>query len=1447
MFPQSSQTGFKFPALPNSLGNNILGSNHFTTTGAFPDRQAGVFRGPNKCRVCGLQCANDEDLKAHIRKENHYESSSSSISKVSTPVEPFRLRQTMNDFNVSTQPSINLRQTFSPPPLDETAEREKKLRESLMTRLKTKVEVPITSVVVSARDSPDSILDLTTNIDDFDRGRLIDHTATCEDMCPEVERQRRSEEYGALHELEQCYPNVPEFATLKQTMIKRFQKSAADHDLNIPALVRTPRTLLRTIRYMEDNIMDAFEVDETDASESSPSMIVVYLFIWDRFRMIAKDFTLMNPSLGINIIWIECHERMARWYVYMDHRMKSDDDYMKAGHGQQNAESLNNIFKTLTVFYSIGMSCDPPLPLPNKAELIGYFILFQIGNKGEITKFLQQLGDDYFQADEVKFAIQVWRAIKSDNYCVFFKLLRQANLLQASMMHRYVSEVRVTALRKMCKSFAAPGSMTMPCYYPLTELNELLMFENMDETRDFVTHCGFDIDDDSEDGSCILLDNQNFNTMLPADKNGNPVFPVAWCMLHGIESKRYDDDHEALPIRDICRGVASFAVRFEDETCLRTTASSTATINEYAISDDDDEEVDMTSASHIAPRPAAVYNALPASAIKTISAESAAEKEKQRQQELADQQRHEQEKEQRERLVKLKQMQREKDEEDERRRQEQLRLMKIQMENEEKEALERAQERERELERERLRREQLLIEEAMRRQKEDEERREQERQRALLAQAAREEQEREAKRIQELKELEAERHQERLLSQLLTAKRSRKQLEVLGAWRQAARVGVYYDRLLEYALHWKKIWRRYNEIVTHRLDFFNDISSISFTPKTPYPRRKRMKVSRSSPVPPFSSLWTDLSLITVKKWLKEQRRIVVSDLTHRMEAIGTALYMKQQIFLRQYYNDEARSVVWNRSLYYKVAVCSMSLSGGQWDGRGDPGTNSLRAILANTPDGAVIGSYSSTVNVSSLKDRSILRDVYITVCDVSASSPTTLMNGTQMAIISVDHNDLERPSPAWINHLRGISDIKLVFMQGRDDLTRCRISRVFRDDIIDPFVAWANRTTVDSHVVSLFRFEYPKNVEAEILSGVEELLWHHLLLPAEQRPEKETGCYPLFQRINLSLWLQESFSASIWSVPSSTLSTILPRLREKISSTIEFLRTLLDDNQLDASAMIPAREFCDDQGYIQDALFEDLSLSLLPISSLHWTCFQSNCYSDRIRKFIAVVERLHDIVSCEPEYWATKWTRRDNRLDLYSLQLYKLSTPSLANKMMQGFVEALLDAIIDSGDEESNTIIWRIPPTVTEDKNPWIVTSFDQPRVDRVVDVNSLSNCEAAGDATDEEVTSGAYDYESMCDVILHRSSNSFNRSPVKFVESRENWLAHLVQKERASLDQLNKSLEYSLDEVVECEMSSIAEAEAKDYMVGLVNDPREVLDFLERARSERLASDRWLQASANI
>jgi hypothetical protein len=127
-------------------------------------------------------------------------------------------------------------------------------------------------------------------------------------MCPPEERQKRIDE-SDVHRLEYPLGWAPlthqhhlAADNTRATMVKKFQRSSADHELLIPHLIRTPAALYRTICYMEEHVMErhllalAQPVDaqalanERERDRVTP--LFVYLFVWDRYRMVAKDFIL---------------------------------------------------------------------------------------------------------------------------------------------------------------------------------------------------------------------------------------------------------------------------------------------------------------------------------------------------------------------------------------------------------------------------------------------------------------------------------------------------------------------------------------------------------------------------------------------------------------------------------------------------------------------------------------------------------------------------------------------------------------------------------------------------------------------------------------------------------------------------------------------------------------------------------------------------------------------------------------------------------------------------------------------------------------------------------------------------------------------------------------------------------------------------------------------------
>ena len=59
---------------------------------------------------------------------------------------------------------------------------------------------------------------------------------------------------------------------------------------------------------------------------------------------------------------------------------------MNAKHGQQNEEVLSKAFSAIFGHYTGPYKSI--VSMPNKDEVLGYFILFQIGNKGEVSNLL---------------------------------------------------------------------------------------------------------------------------------------------------------------------------------------------------------------------------------------------------------------------------------------------------------------------------------------------------------------------------------------------------------------------------------------------------------------------------------------------------------------------------------------------------------------------------------------------------------------------------------------------------------------------------------------------------------------------------------------------------------------------------------------------------------------------------------------------------------------------------------------------------------------------------------------------------------------------------------------------------------------------------------------------------------------------------------------------------
>jgi len=108
--------------------------------------------------------------------------------------------------------------------------------------------------------------------------------------------------------------------------------------------------------------------------------------------------------------------------------------------------------------------------------------------------------------------------------------MRHADVLQASLMLRYVNKMRFVGLTKMVRAYC-PGT------YPVSSLTSLFMFEDEAQTTVYLNHCGFKIFKDAEYGSVIRFTDQRLRDLMPRDKNDDTIEAPRLHMKNTIESK----------------------------------------------------------------------------------------------------------------------------------------------------------------------------------------------------------------------------------------------------------------------------------------------------------------------------------------------------------------------------------------------------------------------------------------------------------------------------------------------------------------------------------------------------------------------------------------------------------------------------------------------------------------------------------------------------------------------------------------------------------------------------------------------------------------------------------------------------------------------------------------------------------------------------------------------
>ncbi|XP_025963226.2 germinal-center associated nuclear protein isoform X1 [Dromaius novaehollandiae] len=315
-----------------------------------------------------------------------------------------------------------------------------------------------------------------------DLGKAKTVVGTCPDMCPEKERyMRETRNQLSIFELLLGSDKVDHAAAIKE-----YSRSSADQEEPLPHELRPSEVLSMTMDYLVTNIMDQGEGNYREW----------YDFVWNRTRGIRKDITqqhLCNP-LTVSLI-----EKCTRFHIHCAHHLCEEP--MSSFDAKINNENMTKCLQSLKEMYqdlaNKGIYCK------SEAEFRGYNVLLNL-NKGDILREVQQFHPEVRNSPEVRFAVQAFAALNSNNFVRFFKLVQAASYLNASILHCYFNQIRRDALKSL--NIAYTVSTQRCTVFPLDHLVRMLLFRDCEEATDFISYYGLSV----SDGAYVELNRSAF-------------------------------------------------------------------------------------------------------------------------------------------------------------------------------------------------------------------------------------------------------------------------------------------------------------------------------------------------------------------------------------------------------------------------------------------------------------------------------------------------------------------------------------------------------------------------------------------------------------------------------------------------------------------------------------------------------------------------------------------------------------------------------------------------------------------------------------------------------------------------------------------------------------------------------------------------------------------------
>lgn len=284
-------------------------------------------------------------------------------------------------------------------------------------------------------------------------------------------------------------------------MVKKFRRSAAGYEEQLPSDIRPPLVLQRTLDYLINDVVGGPE-----------PLAAVHGFVWDRTRSIRNDFSIQQVTKAEDVrIAIDCFERIVRFHILSLHQLSRSGDHDSEFSPQQERTQLNNALLSLHHYYEDNQNT---YVSSNEAEFRAYAIIFEIQDmRPDVEDRLQNLPKRILKDQRVQTALKLYAAAGNSTdqqgplqpHTKF--LTAQANIggfwstvqsnsvsyLMACVTEIYFNHVRRTCLKAIWKAYKGKraGPTREGDNWVLDDLTTALGFDSEDQTRDFCENEGF--------------------------------------------------------------------------------------------------------------------------------------------------------------------------------------------------------------------------------------------------------------------------------------------------------------------------------------------------------------------------------------------------------------------------------------------------------------------------------------------------------------------------------------------------------------------------------------------------------------------------------------------------------------------------------------------------------------------------------------------------------------------------------------------------------------------------------------------------------------------------------------------------------------------------------------------------------------------------------------------